>query len=1027
MWSATLNVLRRSLALVRYAAVLLWVSLIQRDSTGEPAVSVIHGAWRVTADAEGTVQLASSMSPQAVLTVRTASVHRGEQALGGAVRTARHAAGLAVAREHFVERFSPVANGVEQTWLFTQPPPGSGDLTVRVDIANAQALRRGDGSLALVADHTVFRYGEALWVDARGTRTPVSVSVAKQTLLLRVPADVLARSPFPAVLDPVISTEVDVDPTVVVTSVGSSQRVPRAAFDGQRSLVVWEDHRDPTAIAVYGARIAADGTVLDPGGFPISTGANHFEPVVAFDGTCFFVAWTDFRLGTSSIYGARVSSDGEVLDPAGFSISDTGNNHRGVALASDGNQVLAVWSSEHSGSRGIWGKRFARGTGLPFDTTAQLIADPPQNQEVPDIAFGGGNFMVVFRDARDDMGDIYGIRVRPDGTPIEPAPFPLAVAVGFQDLPRVASGPNGFVAVWADERNPWPAYNDVYGARISLTGTVLDPNGRPLFEAVNQDNSPVVAFDGANFTVAWFRARDPMPNGYTLVGARFAPDLSRLGPASFDIETGYFDAFNPVLLLAGNAYLVVWEVDEGANEQLDLHFTRLRTDGTALAPADVNLTAHANPQTWPGVGFNGTRYLVAWNDNRGQDAGLFGSLVGAEPTVEPTAGFALSQRPGRVWTYQEGNPDVASDGADYFVAWGDNVAGVGELRATRVRSDGTVLDTPGILISSGPGRRYWPRVVFDGTHYFVVWADTRNGRADIFGARVSRDGTVLEPNGFPIRVSAFNKDRPAVAFDGTQFLVVWSEGDPDDNSDDVLAHRVTRDGVKRELVPIRVSNADNRQFWANVAYQGGVFLVVWHDHRDSQDANAAARVTADGTVLDPAGVVLTSAGAQLDVPEVVSDGRGFVVVWPQKDGGENDLWGLRLEHDAGLMSGGTDGGWLPFLISAQPASEQSPKLASNQQGQVLVAYSRFRAEPPLGAERVAVRTLAEAVLNTPGCPGEAPCESALCDGGACPPLAARAYHVGCDCQSGWGGLNVLALLAVLSRVRHRTSRRTPRL
>src|SRR5262249_2455289 len=56
-----------------------------------------------------------------------------------------------------------------------------------------------------------------------------------------------------------------------------------------------------------------------------STAANNpVLPTVAFDGTDYVVAWVDSRTGIhTDIYGARVSPDGSVLDPAGFAISAT--------------------------------------------------------------------------------------------------------------------------------------------------------------------------------------------------------------------------------------------------------------------------------------------------------------------------------------------------------------------------------------------------------------------------------------------------------------------------------------------------------------------------------------------------------------------------------------------------------------------------------------------------------------------------------------------------------------------------------
>ncbi len=87
-------------------------------------------------------------------------------------------------------------------------------------------------------------------------------------------------------------------------------------------LVVWDDARAGPA-DIYGARVTPQGEVLDPGGFPISIASSvQGSPEVAFNGTNYLVVWTDNRNGTPDAYGARVSPDGTVLDASGIPITD---------------------------------------------------------------------------------------------------------------------------------------------------------------------------------------------------------------------------------------------------------------------------------------------------------------------------------------------------------------------------------------------------------------------------------------------------------------------------------------------------------------------------------------------------------------------------------------------------------------------------------------------------------------------------------------------------------------------------------
>ena len=87
-----------------------------------------------------------------------------------------------------------------------------------------------------------------------------------------------------------------------------------------------------------------------------------------------------------------------------------------------------------------------------------------------------------------------------------------------------------------------------------------------------------------------------------------------------------------------------------------------------------------------------------------------------------------------------------------------------------------------------------PTLAFDGTNYLVVWVTVTEDTQveDVYGARVSPSGTVLDPAGSRLRVRAgFNETSPSVAFDGTNLPVVWEEYP----CHRILGRRVSQDGV----------------------------------------------------------------------------------------------------------------------------------------------------------------------------------------------------------------------------------------
>jgi len=144
----------------------------------------------------------------------------------------------------------------------------------------------------------------------------------------------------------------------------------------------------------------------------------------------------------------------------------------------------------------------------------------------------------------------------------------------------------------------------------------------------------------------------------------------------------------------------------------------------------------------------------------------------------------------------QSRPKMAFDGTNYLVVWQeDRDYQYGDVYAARVTPDGTVLDPFGIPIAAAGAWQGNPAVAFDGTNYLVTWSERGYPDGDVYAARVSPAGTVLDPNGFPVAAGPGLQDYSAVAFDGTNYLVTWMDEDPNTLEADVYAARVTPSGA----------------------------------------------------------------------------------------------------------------------------------------------------------------------------------------------------------------------------------------
>ncbi len=106
--------------------------------------------------------------------------------------------------------------------------------------------------------------------------------------------------------------------------------------------------------------------------------------------------------------------------------------------------------------------------------------------------------------------------------------------------------------------------------------------------------------------------------------------------------------------------------------------------------------------------------------------------------------------------------DIAFDGINYFVVWAENRIGMSyDIYGARVTASGIVLDTSSIPIAFAPDSQVRPVVVFDGCNFLVAWQDYRFRNNDIYAAYVDRNGVIIDT--FVFAQSKGDENTPALA------------------------------------------------------------------------------------------------------------------------------------------------------------------------------------------------------------------------------------------------------------------------
>ncbi len=80
------------------------------------------------------------------------------------------------------------------------------------------------------------------------------------------------------------------------------------------------------------------------------------------------------------------------------------------------------------------------------------------------------------------------------------ADFPICTAASYQAYPSVCYANDRFYVFWVDQRQTSPKQMAIYGARVTKSGTVLDPDGRELYKD-SAGYRCSAAWDGTNFLI----------------------------------------------------------------------------------------------------------------------------------------------------------------------------------------------------------------------------------------------------------------------------------------------------------------------------------------------------------------------------------------------------------------------------------------------------------------------------------------------------------------------------------------------
>ncbi|HOZ37260.1 MAG TPA: hypothetical protein PLH64_00755 [Anaerolineaceae bacterium] len=377
---------------------------------------------------------------------------------------------------------------------------------------------------------------------------------------------------------------------LIISARNSDEYRPNIAYNSihQEYLVVWENIWPGGEHDVYAQRVSSTGRLIET--FFISDiGNDQMNPTVAYDPEHdrYLVVFSYDFWGNGSdwdIYGRFIPWDGP--DPAllAFSICDWGTSQGKpvVAFSPVEDEFMVTWVNYPPGQPTyLSGRRvFSVGGFPPGD--GFTITSGAYNRDHQDIAYdlAHNEYLVTWQvDSSDSGWDIWGIRLRADGVPLEGGDPPQVgefVIAGWPDseeIPAVATCYPGtearqYLVAWQSDQVT--GYNNyaIYVRYISRTGVpggiylAADTTGNEVFPDLDCDST------GNKYLLMW--SEEYITGAYG-VWARFAYLNETFGPGFQVISPiSTYGREYPAVEGGRTNFLTAWEHTRN-DGNLDIH------------------------------------------------------------------------------------------------------------------------------------------------------------------------------------------------------------------------------------------------------------------------------------------------------------------------------------------------------------------------------------------------------------------------------------------------------------------------
>ncbi|MFO0856438.1 MAG: hypothetical protein U0640_03670 [Phycisphaerales bacterium] len=454
-------------------------------------------------------------------------------------------------------------------------------------------------------------------------------------------------------------------------------------------------------VDLVGSRVTSTGTLLTPSGTTLVSNINPYAiPNVTHDGQRWWMEWED----PAGQHTMRIAANGNVVDPGGTLFTSPMSVYRNFIGKANGQGAMFGWWESTLNDSDVHV--------TPVDVNGQaqpssVVSIGSNTQRSASIAIGNsGQRAVAFISENANEGKVLVHFLNSDGTPSTTEPIMVASS---PTVGRTSIAWNGSVYLVT-----WDTGTNIMARRMHANGTFPED----AFQ-VMQGFSPDVEATGEDFLIACakFSTNPQFINAW----------MSIIDGPSGTIQTnpaliggGYVNA-GPNVSSDGNRWIVTYQSQWTHNSsQVDMAYNFVEPNGAFTTSNNPLLTSGASGT--PDVAYGNGKYLFVWRNNSLANANNFiaGRIMNADGSFA-TGHFTIAEATGR-----QLRPVVSFDGTNFVVAWDDQrhqaffFDNTTDVYAARVSPTGTVLDTVPMQVSRIVGGDAVASIASDaGVTYFA--------------------------------------------------------------------------------------------------------------------------------------------------------------------------------------------------------------------------------------------------------------------------------------------------------------------